>query len=938
MIRKKLIEVALPLAEINDAAAYDKMPGIGPHPKGIHHWWARLPLPAARAFLFASVVDDPSSDPRFSGGSEESQAAERDRLFGIMRGLLQKKINDHPEAYEHALEEMNRCTGGSLPPVLDPFCGGGSIPLEAMRMGFEATAGDLNPVAVLITKALIELAPRFAGRLPVNPEARRGLELSGSWNGTRGLADDIRYYGERVLEIARDSLRPLYPQARLPKASGGKSARPIAWLWARTVKCSNPSCGAMMPLVKSFSLATKQGRRISIQPVVDVQKKTVSFAISPAGETPSGTISRTGARCVVCKQAVGLDHIRREAQAGRMQAQMMAMVLEIPRGRTYLPPSEEQVAAAALARPENGPTTEIPERALGFRVRPYGFVKHSDFFTPRQLQALICISDAVREVHSKVVADTASCMTPAGRDGSLGDGDDGAKAYADAVTTFLAFAIDRLADFNCALSTWKASGEQQMHLFGRAVVPMVWDFCEGNVLGEKGICWRNAVSITADAVETITVGNRRRGHARQADAAKIPPSPRALLVSTDPPYYDNMGYADLSDFFYVWLRRTIGPLNPELFRTVLVPKSDELVASPERFANDKQKAKAHFEDGFSEAFSRIKLVSDPRFPMTVYYAFKQSDEEVEDRDSDNSTEPTINLTTGWETLLAALVSTGFQVTGTWPVWASQKWRLRAMGSNALASYIVLACRPRPDDTPTVTRADFRRFLRVELPAALKALQLGNIAPVDMAQASIGPGMAIYSRYAKVLEADGTSMTVRTALQLINQALDEFLGEQEAEFDSDTRLALTWFETFAYENGPFGDAETLAKARGVAVSGVAAAGILSSAAGKVRLRRRDELPDDWNPETDKRLTVWEAAQHLIKRLETKGEQAAGELLAHLRSHAAPARDLAYRLYTTCERKGWAEEGRSYNGLVVAWPELERVAASSKTTVVTQENLF
>jgi len=458
---------------------------------------------------------------------------------------------------------------------------------------------------------------------------------------------------------------------------------------------------------------------------------------------------------------------------------------------------------------------------------------------------------------------------------------------------------------------------------------MVWDFAEANTLGDSVGAWATCSDYVADCIEVLGKSSASGGNGLQIDAAGAWNDTRGLLVSTDPPYYDNIGYAALSDFFYVWLRRTIGDLYPDLFKTILVPKAPELTAAPERFDGNKQKAKEHFESGFRKAFTTLREKTDPRFPLTVYYAFKQEDEEAgSDEDNNGDEEGSgngVDRTTGWETLLDALLGSGFQITATWPVRASQKWRMVAMGTNALASYIVLACRPRPADAPQCSRREFLNEMKKELPTALKHLQQGNIAPVDLAQAAIGPGMAVFSRYAKVVESSGNAMTVRTALALINQTLDEVLAEQEAEFDADTRWALAWFDQHGMEEGEFGVAETLSRAKNTAINGLEQAGIVAARSGKVRLLNRDELPEDWDPASDKRLTVWEATQHLIRTLDRHGESGAADLLRKLGGTVGEmARELSYRLHKVCDKKGWSSEALAYNSLVLAWPELTRLA--------------
>jgi len=935
--RKKLIEVALPLAEINDASAYDKMPGIGPHPKGIHHWWARLPLPCARAILFASLVDDPSSDPAFAGKPEKVQDAERERLFKLIRALLQKKIHEKPGVFEQAHKEIVRACGGELPKVLDPFCGGGTIPLEAQRLGLEVYAGDLNPVAVLITKTLVEIVPRFAERPPVNPVARKELAHSSGWPGAKGLAEDVRHYGKWIKEEAIKRIGYLYPKIKLPKEYGGSEANVIAWLWARTVKCPNPGCAGQTPLVRSFSLAAKKGGRAWIEPALDKKKKIICYEVkNGTGSGPAGTIGKKGAHCLFCKEPFSFNYIRAEGKQGRIGTQLLAIIAEGHRGRVYLPSQEDHAEIAAEVRPKSFIDTDIPEKALGFRVQAYGMIKHRHLFTSRQLQALGVFSDLVKEIHETILDDARRAGGWAKeQDQPLHQGGSGPTAYAEAVTLFLGFGLDRCADFNNSLCTWSPTNEKVMHLFGRGAIPMTWDHAEANILGESVGSWSTCSDYVAECIEVISAGLKPKSQVQQLDAASAAPDGEGFLVSTDPPYYANIGYSDLSDFFYVWLRQTVGNIYPDIFSTVLVPKAPELVAAPERFENDKEKAKEHFEKGFKKAFTLLRQKLDPRFPITVYYAFKQEDEGGQD-DADRESGNNVDLTTGWETLLEALISTGFQITATWPIRASQAWRMRAMGSNALASYIVLACRPRPDDAALSTRREFQGALKRELPGALKKLQHGNVAPVDLAQASIGPGMSVFSRFSKVIEADGKPMTVRTALGLINKMLDEVLTEQEGEFDANTRWALAWFDQYAHNEGPYGVAETLSKAKDATVGSLVEAGILYAKGGKVRLLKREDLASGWDPAQDTRITIWEVTQHLIRSLQKGGEQATAILLRKLGDIAEIARDLAYRLYLTCERKGWTQDALAYNSLVIAWPEISRLAATSEG--VQQPELF
>ena len=455
---------------------------------------------------------------------------------------------------------------------------------------------------------------------------------------------------------------------------------------------------------------------------------------------------------------------------------------------------------------------------------------------------------------------------------------------------------------------------------------MVWDFAEGNPLGDSSGAWNVFVEGIAKAFSRAfgTINASATGNSQQADAGSQSLS-RNKAVSIDPPYYDNVPYADLSDFFYVWMRRSIASIFPDLFSTLTVPKAEELVASSFRHGN-KEKAESFFLGGMTQAMGRLAEQAHPGLPITIYYAFKQSE----------ATSDTGTSSTGWETFLGAVIKAGFGVAGTWPMRTENRTRMRGQGSNALASSIVLVCRPRPADAPTATRREFVDALKDELPEALRKMQAGNIAPVDLAQAAIGPGMAVFTRYARVLDASGAAVTVREALSLINQTLDEVLAEQEGEFDADTRWALAWFEQSGFDPGDFGVAETLSKAKNTSVAGMVEAGILRSGAGKVSLLRPNELSDDWNPEGDSRWTAWESVHHLVGVLNRESEDAAAVLLSKLGSDAEIVRDLAYRLYRICDQKNRPQEALGYNALVRSWGEISELA--SRTVGEIQATMF
>lgn len=983
-IRKKLIEVALPLEAINVASAREKSIRHG-HPSTLHLWWARRPLAACRAVLFTQLVDDPSAWPE-QFPTAEAQDRERQRLFGLITDLVQwensnkepvinaarveiarslargRKSEGTADGQDEAVLRVPPCYGADgryreqgkadmavvnrylaevAPPVHDPFAGGGSIPLEAQRLGLRAIATDLNPVAVLINKALIEIPPKFAGMPPVNPESQRKAGMQ-TWIGAQGLAEDVRYYGSWMRDEAFRRIGHLYPQVDLPSEQGGGKATVIAWLWTRTVASPNPVCnGAHVPLVSSFWLSKKQGKEAWVEPVVDLAKNTWHF-VARLGKAPNAEKASLGTRagkaqdflCLLSGVPIARSYVRDEGKAGRLGVRLLGVVADGPNGRAYLgaTPESEALAQSAKSHPLYAEAhggfldAALPNRAMitGGVCSAYGLDSWAKLFSPRQLVALMTLAAVVKDAAAKVEMD-ASSRRPSGVDNTS------ATEYGCAVALYLAFLVDQVANHSSTLCGWNTPNTQMRAVFARQGFVMTWDFAEANPFSSSSGSYANLFERMVKGFDLLGSGHSALVKAMDARHLETP----EVCFSTDPPYYDNIAYAELSDFFYPWLRRTLREFFPSVFSTMQTPKDQELVYAPSRHDGNAEKAKKFFESGMLDVFGAMSAQSSTQAPLTVYYAFKQAESDDDSESPDDGTAAVSS--TGWETMLEGLVRAGLAVDGTWPLRTEKQGRSIGIATNALASSVVLVCRKRPKDAPTIDRATFRRLLRQELPTALRLLQHGNIAPVDMAQASIGPGMAIFSRHAKVLEPNGDPLSVRTALQLINQALDEFLTEQEGEFDPDTRFAITWFETRQFETGAFGEAETLAKARNVSVSGVAEAGIVSAAAGKVRLIKRDELPEDWDPTTDKRLTIWEATQHLIKRLD-KGEPAAAALLAALGSRAAPARDLAYRLYTTCERKGWAEEARAYNGLVVSWPELEKLAAQVGRSAKPQMDLL
>jgi putative DNA methylase len=912
VVNRKLIEVALPLEAINEQSAREKNPFLRGHPRALHMWWARRPLASCRAVLFASLVDDPSARPDLYP-TEEAQDEARAGLLALIERLVTWDALADPDLRDAVAAALER---SGIDPrevtVADPFCGGGSIPIEAQRLGVRAYAADLNPVPVLITRALADLPARFELGAPVSG-AGEALAADAARAAPMALAADIRHYGDVVSGRAREAVAGLYPAE-----PDGRS--PSAWIWARTVTCPNPACRADAPLVRSFALSTKRGRRARVVPAVDRAARDVSFAVALDDEpADAGTVARRGARCLVCQTTIPFEHIRAESRAGRLGRRLMASVIDAPRSRTFASgtPVQEQAADVPADGAAWRPTGDIVDNPGHTNVYRYGMTTWGDLYTDRQVRALDLLCTEIVRIADDLERDARSAGV-GDDDRGLEDGGTGARAYAEAIVTYLALALSRFTDFSNALCSWDAGNTNFRQLFARQALPMAWDYAETRVV-DGVVSFGSAVEWTAGAVAGVRPA--APAEVQQRDAASGP-LPHNAVVCTDPPYYDNIGYADLADFFYVWLRRILGRVSPDLFSTLLTPKSEELVASAFRFEGGRDEARRHFEAGLHAAFRRIRDAQHPDFPFTLFYAFKQTETDS----ADGST-----ASTGWETMLQGLIDAGFSITGTWPVRTEQRQRAVAAGSNALASSIVLACRPRSVGAPPATRREFVNALRAELPPAIRSLQHSNIAPVDLAQASIGPGMAVYTRFARVVEADGRTMTVRQALGLINQALDELLAAQEGDFDADTRWAIAWFAQYGFNDGPYGDAETLSTAKNTSVGGLVASRVVASRAGRVRLLDRGELPGDWAATTDGRLTVWELVQHLIRGLADLGEDRAADLLRTVGGLAEPARELAYRLYSVCERKRWTEEALALNALIVAWPHLAELASAGHRTV-------
>lgn len=920
MATKKLIEVALPLEKINAESAREKSIRHG-HPSTLHLWWARRPLAAARAVIWSSLVDDPSSHPK-KFPTEEEQNRERQRLFRILEDLVVWENSNNERVLEAAKAEILKSTNGNPPELLDPFAGGGAIPLEAQRLGLKAHAHDLNPVAIMINKAMIEIPPRFAGMAPVNPEAQIS-HMEHIWSRAQGLAEDVRYYGEWMKEEAFKRIGHLYPKVKVPREQGGGEATVIAWIWARTVKCPNPACGCEMPLASSFVLSKKKGKEAWVKPIPD--GKRVRFEVQ-SGKCPKEYESyKTGRgatfKCPCCGEVTLDEYVKQEGKNNRIGSQLMAIAAEGKRGRIYCSPNEEHILTAQVEKPQDGPAGMLPGNPRWFSPPAFGMDHYEDLFTPRQLTALTTFSALVAEAQLKAEADAVAAGM-ADDHLPLRNGGHGARAYGEAVGVYLAFILDKMTDYHSSICSWNPPREGVRNTFGRQAIPMVWDYAEANPFSNSSGCFDNMLEwvkkciLEFPASQTAEVG--------QFDAQRDC-GLRDIMVSTDPPYYDNIGYADLSDFFYVWLRQSLRDTYPELFSTMLVPKAEELIATPYRHDGSMEEAKDFFEDGMLSACKQVHLYARENIPVTIYYAYKQSD-----ADADGT------ASSGWETMLSAIIKAGFSITGTWPMSTERSSRTIGIGTNALASSIVLVCRKRPADAPQATRRNLINLLRRELRPALKQLQDSNIAPVDLAQSAIGPGMGVFSRFQKVLEADGTPMSVRSALKIINEEIDLYFNEQVGDMDSASRFCVDLYTQNAFNNIKYGEAEILATAKSTSIPMMASHGILYAKAGIVHLLDRTELPEQVD---SSERCIWMLTQQLTQAMAKGGIEACAKILADMfGSNGERAKDLAYRLYTIAERKNWANEAYAYNALVVAWPDIQARAAARKELVPEQLNLF
>lgn len=906
MAIKKLIEVALPLEKINAEAAREKAIRHG-HPSTLHLWWARRPLAAARAVIWSSLVDDPSFHQELFP-TEEEQNVERKRLFDILEQLVKWENSNNEDVLKIAKKEIDKYTNNNAPALLDPFAGGGAIPFEAQRLGLEAHAHDLNPVAVMINKAMLEFPAKYAGCAPINPETyAQNSFVSSEWKGAKGLAEDVRYYGKWMEKQAQKHIGSFYPAIKVPKEQGGGEATVLAWIWVRTIKCPNPACGCEMPLIRNFNIGNKKGKEKHIAPVIS--GKDITYVIKDGKSSRPGTINRSGAKCIVCGEAVKFPYIREEGKAKRFHYELAAIVALGQGGRLYLSPTDEQVKASLSVNCDdtlNGHLGYYP----GY-INPvgYGITEFIDLFTKRQFAAVSCFCSLITEVKKEIRKDLDKGKTELGED------------YCKAITLYLAFAVDRMASRMTNTSVWNPSRETVEHLFGMQGMSMTWEFAEANPFSGATGSWSSSLEWIPKFLERIIGG--KVGIVKQIDA-QTDSGLRNILISTDPPYYNNIIYADFSDFFYVWLRKMLKDDYPSIFSTMLTPKAEELVANPYRFDGNINEAKDFFETGMLEALRHVYEESGD-YPVSIYYAYKQKETD-EDKGESSS---------GWETMLSAIIHAGFIITATWPVRTEMTTGLKTF-ENTLASSIVLVCRKRGNKAQTITRRNFISELRRGLKPALQKLQVSNIAPVDLAQSAIGPGMEVFSKYSKVYEADGSPMTVRSALKIINQELDLFFNEQVGDLDSMSRFCIDLYTQSAFNDIKFGDADILARAKGTSVAALASHGAVYAKAGTVHLIERIELPEMID---NNESCIWMLTQQLTQAMATGGVEACAKaVFMMIGSNAERAKDLAYRLYTIAEQKKWSTEAFAYNALVVAWPDIQSRAAMMQREKPEQMDMF
>ena len=933
--RRKLIETDWPLNDISRQSVKEKALTHG-HPQTLHRWWARRPLAACRAALFASIVDDPG-DCYDEFPDEEAVSRKRRSLNDLITQLVQWKRTDDKSPSNRELmgkvryeiaRSIARNHGDTLPEtteeaetyltenrnlatVYDPFCGGGSVPHEAQRLGLDAIASDQNPVAVLITKALVQFSHPYVNRHPINSEAnkleardgRRRPKRPVTWRGASGLADDLRFYGKWILNKARERIGHFYPDVDIP---GGSTATTTAWIWANTITCSNVACRATIPLLKSYQLTAK-GEKHWVKPSVSPLEGTVEFSVqrTKVGVPEQPTMRGDSVVCLACDQPSPLDYVREEARSKRLGTQMMAIVSHSGPNRHFAAPTENHIDKAMSARPDFGfvPSGSLPSEALGFSIQNYGFTQWRDLYTNRQLLTITTLSMLIDEVVEIIV-----------RDG-------GEQAYAETIKTYLALALGRTAETNCRFTRWVNTGDKVAGVFGRQTLNMVWDFAEPNIFSNRTQCWTNQVNWVAKVLERLPK-DTVPGNVYLGDASSPSQAISDAIVITDPPYYDNIGYADLSDFFYVWLRPLLKDIHPKLFTGISVPKHNQIVAAP-LFDDPRQ----HFADRLSQALVRIHDSSAREYPSSIFYAYRQK----ENGNADSSL-------TGWHAMLDSLVKAGFKVVGTWPIRTEHSGRLRSQKSNALATSVLLVCRRRHEDAPITTRGNFIAELEAELPQALDRLtRYNHIEPLDLEQAAIGPGMEVYSKYRSVETNKGEPVDVIEALQCINRVIADYIDREEGELvgdlDAPTQFCLSWVKQHGFQQGESGQAEMLAKPKGVTIDGLRdELRLLDARAGRMRIIDYNEYePEVRIKRVSLESSIWEGCMlmaHNFGAVKGKRVHGAAQVYSRMGTNAEKVERLARILFDRFERRSESVHSRVFNDIVASWQDIVRNAGADQ----------
>lgn len=751
MIRKKLIESVMPVSVINRESEREKVARTG-LPSSVHIWWSRRPMAAARCTLFASLIDDPSEHPELFPTEQEQ---ERQRLLKMAEELSLVENASNTELLKAAKAEILRCAEGTLPTVFDPFTGSGAIPIEAHRLGLSAEATDLNAVASMITTLVSDVPTRFHNTIPVHPQTEMRLNIP--LPGAQGYAEDVRYYGEQLQEEATKRIGYMYPKIRKP--NDGQELDVSAWIWARTIKCPNPNCGCSIPLSSSYDLAKKKGSEAWVEPVAENGRITFRMHREPntmAKEKPK--VAQTAVfKCPACGEITPDAYVKECGTKHQITSQLIAIVADDGRKRLYLEPTSEQEFAAKVVPPKDIPHGALPIFPQRFSPPSFGLADYADLFTDRQLVFITTMMKLAREAQNDV--EKQSIEKGMSNDGiTFANGGQGALAYAQAVRIALVLTISKLLDRCSNLCSWSSSsGGSLRNVFSRAAMPMIWDYAEGNPFADAGGSYANALSRTCEAIAALPAEGE--GRTTVADCT-MPNNVRNAILSTELPFYDKASYADLSDFFYIWLRYGLGDLYPEYFQTEVTPKKEELTAFAYRWNGDRQQANAFYAEGMNLAFKNLYESVSDEYPSTVAYQYKGNDA----KDS--------ALPSEWEAFVAAVCNAGFMITASWPL--ARKYEVTIEHAEERSIPITVVVRKRPSDAKQTTRRFFVAAVKRELPTIVEDLN-DKVTQMDLRASVIGQALNIFSRYSKVLDADGTVMKPQMASRIIEQELDTIIA-------------------------------------------------------------------------------------------------------------------------------------------------------------------